>query len=43
MVLDSTSLRPAVPIDMLGTNKIVGLSDGTDKFDAMNLGQSLRF
>jgi len=42
MVLDTTSLRPAVPIDM-GTLKIVGLADATDKNEAMNLGQSLRF
>ena len=41
MVLDTTSLRPKVPIDM-GSRKIVGLSNATDKNEAMNLGQSLR-
>ena len=41
MVLDTTSLRPAVPIDM-GSRKIVGLDDATYKNEAMNLGQSLR-
>ena len=43
MTVSTTSVRMEVPIDMLGNNKIIGLSDGTDKFDAMNLGQSLRF
>lgn len=41
MALDTTSLRPAVPIDM-GSQKIVGLANATDKEEAMNLGQSLR-
>jgi hypothetical protein len=43
MLLDDTSLRPAVPIDMGGSLKIVGLADATDRYEAMNLGQSLRF
>ena len=42
MFLDTTSLRPQVPIDM-GSRKIIGLDDGADKFEAMNLGQSLRY
>jgi hypothetical protein len=42
MLLDSTSLRPSVPIDMGGSLKIVGLADATDKQEAMTLGQSLR-
>ena len=41
MVLDTTSLRPAVPIDM-GSQKVVALADATDKNEAMTLGQSLR-
>ena len=43
MLLDTTSLRPSVPIDMGGSLKIVGLADATDKQEAMPLGQSLRF
>ena len=43
MTLDSDSLRPVVPIDMGGSNKIVGVNPATDKFDVMTLGQSLRF
>ncbi len=42
MVLDSTSLRPVVPIDMNNSHKIIGVMDATDKRDVMNLGQSLR-
>ena len=38
MRLDTTSLRPQVPIDMADSNKIVGVSDATDSKDAMNLG-----
>jgi hypothetical protein len=42
MVLDTTSLRPNVPIDLNNSYKIIGLQDASDKLDAMNLGQSLR-
>ncbi len=41
MRLDTTSLRPQVPIDMADSNKIVGVSDATDSKDAMNLGQAM--
>ena len=38
MVLDSTSLRPAVPIDMSDSHKLIGVMNATDSKDAMNLG-----
>lgn len=42
MLLDTTSLRPAVPIDLASTYKVVGLADATDRQDAMAFGQDLR-
>ena len=40
MVLDTTSLRPAVLIDM-GSLKIIGVANANDSKDAMNLGQAM--
>ncbi len=42
MTISTTNVRMEVPLDMLGSHKIVGLADATDSKDAMNLGQDMR-